>query len=111
MGHAGAFVTPGEPDARTKIRALEDAGVVMTNHPAKFGAGMSKLLGRISSSTGTVRIALSLLSVEVRGPNDGHRQIFTMSNGEVCTPPSDHQNLEPRNTRTICSVGRNDTFT
>lgn len=56
MGHAGAFVTPGEPDACTKIKALEDAGVVMTNHPAKFGEGMSKLLGSIASSTGTVSI-------------------------------------------------------
>lgn len=111
MGHAGAFVIPGEPDARTKIRALEDAGVVMTNHPAKFGEGMSKLLGSISSSTGTVSIALSLLSVEVRGPNDGHRQIFAGFNGGVCTQPSDYQDLKPRNSRTTCYVGRSDTFT
>ena len=54
MGHAGAFVAPGESDACTKIRALEDAGVVMTNHPAKFGEGMSRLLGSISNSTSTV---------------------------------------------------------
>lgn len=59
MGHAGAFVTLGEPDAYTKIKALEDAGVVMTNHPAKFGEGMSKLLGSIASSTGKVSIGFS----------------------------------------------------
>ncbi|KAI9879400.1 MAG: hypothetical protein M1830_008619 [Pleopsidium flavum] len=53
MGHAGAFVAPGEADASTKIRALEDAGVVMTNHPAKFGDGMRKLLGVMSNSKTT----------------------------------------------------------
>lgn len=50
MGHAGAFVAPGEGDALSKIRALEDAGVVMTDHPAKFGDGMKKLLGSAAAS-------------------------------------------------------------
>lgn len=44
MGHAGAFVAPGEGDALSKIRALKDAGVVITDHPAKFGESMNKLL-------------------------------------------------------------------
>lgn len=44
MGHAGAFVAPGEGDARSKYRALQNAGVVMTNHPAKFGPAMKQLL-------------------------------------------------------------------
>ena len=68
MGHAGAFVTAGEPDARTKIRALEDAGVVMANHPAKFGEGMRKLLGSISSSTGTVSMGSSPYPDKVKNP-------------------------------------------
>ena len=55
MGHAGAFVAPGEGDAMSKIRALEDAGVVMTNHPAKFGEGMKKLLGSADSMKISVR--------------------------------------------------------
>jgi len=59
MGHAGAFVAPEESDASTKIRALEDAGVVMTNHPAKFGDGMRKLLGSVSNSITTVSIAFN----------------------------------------------------
>jgi succinyl-CoA synthetase alpha subunit len=46
MGHAGAFTLTGEPDALTKIKHLEDAGVTMVNHPAKFGDVMKTLLGR-----------------------------------------------------------------
>lgn len=57
MGHAGAFVAPGEADALTKFRALENAGVVMTNHPAKFGDGMKKLLGSVSKSQSAVSVA------------------------------------------------------
>ncbi|KAK3330253.1 succinyl-CoA synthetase-like protein [Apodospora peruviana] len=38
MGHAGAFTSVGEPDAKAKIAALEDVGVTMVNHPSKFGA-------------------------------------------------------------------------
>ena len=44
MGHAGAYVGVGEKKAKAKIRALEDAGVVMTNHPSKFGDAMKGLL-------------------------------------------------------------------
>ena len=45
MGHAGAFVGAGEKKAAGKVRALEDAGVVTTNHPSKFGEEMKRLLG------------------------------------------------------------------
>jgi succinyl-CoA synthetase alpha subunit len=45
MGHAGAFALPGEPDALTKIRRLQHAGVKVVNHPAKFGHAMKMLLG------------------------------------------------------------------
>ncbi|KAA8566847.1 hypothetical protein EYC84_009946 [Monilinia fructicola] len=44
MGHAGAFLLPGEPDAKTKIKAFEDVGVTMVNHPARFGDAMKVLL-------------------------------------------------------------------
>lgn len=44
MGHAGAFVGAGEKRAAGKVRALEDVGVVITNHPSKFGEGMKRLL-------------------------------------------------------------------
>ncbi|KAK0104727.1 hypothetical protein ONS95_004998 [Cadophora gregata] len=52
MGHAGAFTLPGEPDASTKIKFLEDAGVTVVNHPEKLGSAMTRLLGssgRVSS--------------------------------------------------------------
>jgi succinyl-CoA synthetase alpha subunit len=53
MGHAGAFVAPGEPDALTKIKALRDVGVTMVNHPEKFGDAMKRILGESGrASTG-----------------------------------------------------------
>lgn len=50
-----ALSAPGEGDALSKIKALEDAGVVMTDHPAKFGDGMKKLLGSAASRKPSVR--------------------------------------------------------
>lgn len=53
MGHAGAWTSYGEPDAKAKYEALERAGVVMVDHPENFGAGMKALLrtrGRIQSA-------------------------------------------------------------
>lgn len=52
MGHAGAFSLPGEPDALTKIKHLEDAGVTVVNHPAKFGHAMKVLLGNSGRASG-----------------------------------------------------------
>lgn len=48
MGHAGAWTSPGEPDAMTKIKALQDAGAVIVDHPEKFGDGMKTLLSNSS---------------------------------------------------------------
>jgi succinyl-CoA synthetase alpha subunit len=45
MGHAGAFTATGEPDARSKVKALESVGVSIVNHPGKFGDVMKILLG------------------------------------------------------------------
>jgi succinyl-CoA synthetase alpha subunit len=45
MGHAGAWAAPGEADSATKITILEKAGVIMVDHPEKFGTGMKQLLG------------------------------------------------------------------
>ena len=55
MGHAGAFVGANEKNAMSKVRALEEAGVVITNHPSKFGNGIRKLLTNDSPRTPFVR--------------------------------------------------------
>lgn len=47
MGHAGAWAGLGDPDAQTKIRALQNAGAVMVDHPEKFGEGMRTLLTNV----------------------------------------------------------------
>ena len=44
MGHAGAILRDGESSAKAKIKLLEDSGVLMVNHPSKFGEGMKKCL-------------------------------------------------------------------
>ena len=55
MGHAGAYAASGEGTAESKHRALEEAGVVMTNHPAKFGNTMKRLLNTQAVTTSSVR--------------------------------------------------------
>ncbi|OCK75931.1 succinyl-CoA ligase-like protein subunit alpha [Lepidopterella palustris CBS 459.81] len=44
MGHAGAWTGIGEGTSESKYRALENAGVTMVDHPAKFGNVMKGLL-------------------------------------------------------------------
>ncbi|KAF7912742.1 uncharacterized protein EAF01_001763 [Botrytis porri] len=86
MGHAGAFTLPGEPDALTKIKAFEDVGVTMVNHPAKFGNAMKALLkssGRSSNGVAT----------------GGHSQKRGYHTMRVCPTPSISQmNMTQRRT-------------
>ncbi|NBX86132.1 MAG: succinate--CoA ligase subunit alpha [Proteobacteria bacterium] len=44
MGHAGAIISGGDDTAEAKIRALQQAGVVMVNSPSELGQTMKKLL-------------------------------------------------------------------
>ncbi|KAI4636460.1 hypothetical protein J4E83_001415 [Alternaria metachromatica] len=46
MGHAGAWVGLGEGTAASKYKALEDAGVTIVDHPAKFGGVMKDILAK-----------------------------------------------------------------
>ncbi|KAL9107965.1 MAG: hypothetical protein Q9227_007180 [Pyrenula ochraceoflavens] len=50
MGHAGAWAAPGEADAADKVDSLREAGVVVVDHPEKFGEGMKRLLAQRASS-------------------------------------------------------------
>ena len=66
IGHAGAYISPRESDAKFKIQALKDAGVILTNHPAKFGKIMKNLLSSQYPVTASVRtIDFSFLLINV----------------------------------------------
>ncbi|MCX8110088.1 MAG: succinate--CoA ligase subunit alpha, partial [Syntrophorhabdaceae bacterium] len=41
MGHAGAIISGGRGDAKTKIRVLEEAGVTVVKNPAQIGQAVS----------------------------------------------------------------------
>ena len=64
MGHAGAFVGAGEKNAISKVRAFEDAGVITTNHPSKFGNGMKELLANKINRTPFVRGSCQVKKVD-----------------------------------------------
>ena len=50
MGHAGAWTGLGEGSAESKYRALQNAGVTMVDHPAKFGNVMKAILAKSGRS-------------------------------------------------------------
>lgn len=77
MGHAGAVRMFGDVDARTKIKALEDAGVVMVTHPGQFGEGMCKLLGRRPP----------LIYAQGMGPEGPRRRFHTAARPRAPPPP------------------------
>jgi succinyl-CoA synthetase alpha subunit len=44
MGHAGAVISGGKGDARHKIEAMREAGIVMANSPATLGTTLARVL-------------------------------------------------------------------
>ena len=46
MGHAGAWAARGEHSAQEKYKTLQDAGVIMVDHPENFGSTMKTLLSQ-----------------------------------------------------------------
>ena len=46
MGHAGAIISGGSGSAREKIKALEEAGMVMATNPAEMGKTIADIVER-----------------------------------------------------------------
>lgn len=80
MGHAGAWAAPGENNAETKYKILEDAGITMVNHPAKFGNVMKGLL---DSSGRNVQDIVSATHA-----HDEHRSANTNLPAQVSCQPT-----------------------
>ena len=67
MGHAGAVVRDEQQEAATrKLRRLEEAGVVLTDHPEKFGSTMKQLLSKNYSVSHTSRQSKTPLNSQQR---------------------------------------------
>jgi succinyl-CoA synthetase alpha subunit len=46
MGHAGAVISGGKGDAKHKIQAMRDVGIVMAESPAALGTTLARVLNR-----------------------------------------------------------------
>ena len=52
MGHAGAFARVTREHANKRFMALREAGVILTNHPSKFGNMMKQMLEELNPVEG-----------------------------------------------------------
>lgn len=87
MGHAGAYIGAGEKSARAKIQTLEKAGVVVVNHPSRFGSAMKTVLGNPA--------AFQKRSLHTHRVRYSHQaaNIFALQRRELHTPEADSLKL------------------
>lgn len=100
MGHAGAFSVPGEPTAADKVKAFQNAGISVVNHPAKMGNAIKKALEQAGRSTTGTRAA-SQVGQQTRGMHTMARRLRPATNAKA---PS---NIQKRN----LWIRQNDAFT
>jgi len=50
MGHAGAIISGGKGGAQDKIKALQDAGAIVSDSPAKLGVFMLEQMKRLGKA-------------------------------------------------------------
>ncbi|KAI1182902.1 succinyl-CoA synthetase-like protein [Nemania serpens] len=67
MGHAGAFMLPGEPSAEDKMKALQGACCAIVNHPSRFAPVLKSMLDGLTTSGHNARSPLSGASFQHRG--------------------------------------------
>ncbi|KAK3362063.1 succinyl-CoA synthetase-like protein [Lasiosphaeria ovina] len=106
MGHAGAFTVLGEPDARTKIVALEDTGATIVSHPEKFGEAFNARLDALATR-GQVRHRKGSTGAVTKGE---HRRQFHLDsriggNGATSTSPRVCMDLLRASGETSCGAG------
>ena len=68
MGHAGAVIRNEQREAATeKIQRFEEAGVVLTDHPEKFGHTMKGLLSKSHLASSTFKQDKTTFNLQRRG--------------------------------------------
>lgn len=56
MGHAGAIISGGKGDAKSKIECLEANGIRVVNNPSKMGEAMAEIFKEIERNERSAHI-------------------------------------------------------